>query len=270
MIVMLQQQTDGVHITEKTRIGERYPSVPSARPSVRPSASQHGCQQRIEQHLKLVRRMARRIAESTRRIDLLDDLLQAGFFGLVDAAGRFDEQTGQSFLAFARPRIQGAIIDELRSQDWRPRRISQSAAKISRQISVLEQRLGRTATEKDVAEALGISLKEYRYQLDSIECGQLESLVDDSVITEDDCCLEQEEIQQQFASAIEQLPINERQLLGFYYQHGLNQCEIAVVFHLTEARISQLHRQALLRLKAILQKDCPDLDAVNVMDSRSC
>ncbi len=121
-------------------------------------------------------------------------------------------------------------------------------------MSTLEQKLGRPASEKEMAADMNISVEEYRQQLECIECGRLEALVEEPVQSsgnEPEKC----EISKQLGCAIQRLPPNERQLLGFFYQQELNQCEIALVFGVTEARICQIHKQALLRLKSILLQD---------------
>ncbi len=230
-----------------------------------------GWERQVEEHLPLVRRIARRTAESIQRLDLLDDLLQAGFFGLVEAARRYSQPPGKSqspekdFPNFARQRIQGAMIDEVRRQDWRPRRISRFAARVSRQMAILEQRFGRAASEQEVARGLGMTLRDYQKELGEIEIGQLEALIDDpedrtgsSLYENGETWLMHQELAGLLAEGIEQIPVNERQLLDFFYQQGMHQCEIALVFGVTEARISQLHKQVLLRLRAFLQKKARD------------
>ncbi|WP_281647183.1 sigma-70 family RNA polymerase sigma factor [Parendozoicomonas sp. Alg238-R29] len=223
------------------------------RPDIQPN-----WQTLVEDHLGLVRRQARRIAEQIQRLDTMDDLLQAGFFGLVEAARRYDGGYGAGngeFERFARLRIRGAMVDEIRRMDWRPRRISRSASYISNRMAVLEQKLGRAATEREMADSLGCSVSDYQKELENIECGQLESLIDeplDSKTNNEQKILRQEQAAL-LSQGIDRLPVNEKQLLDFFYRQGMNQCEIAVVFQVTEARISQLHKQALLRLRAFMQ-----------------
>ncbi len=217
----------------------------------------------VESHLPLVRRLVRRLAERAQRLDMLDDLLQVGFFGLVEAAQRFRPEaqrvftSGESdaqecFRAFARPRVEGAVVDELRRMDWRPRRVSRSAIAVAEAMSALEQRLGRAATERELARAMGMALHDYQRMVLDIECGQLDTLLEDPVssLREGpdfvDWCDKKEYLKRALAA----LPVTERQLLHFYYHQGFNQCEIAAVFRLTEARVCQLHKQALLRLRA--------------------
>ncbi|MCL6269564.1 FliA/WhiG family RNA polymerase sigma factor [Sansalvadorimonas sp. 2012CJ34-2] len=232
-------------------VGTKYPASPVAK--------HEDWKQRVDENLSLVRRLARRTAEGIQRLDLIDDLLQAGFFGLVEASRRYNRETGKPFQAFAQPRIQGAMIDEIRKLDWRPRRVSRSAARISRHMSRVEQQLGRQPTELEVAQSLGLSLQAYQQELEGIACGQLEAFIEEpseEFVDDSFCSVEQRfyrgELKERLASAVDRLPAGERQLLGFYYQQGLNQCEIAEVFHVTEARVSQIHKQALLRLKAYL------------------
>ena len=256
MITTVAQPVSAHSSRKKT--GKKYPASLGL--------GQDEWEQRIDEHLLLVRRLARRVAERIQRLDLMDDLLQAGFYGLVEASRRFDSRAGKPFQAYARLRIQGAIVDEIRRQDWRPRRISRSAGRIARQMAILEQKLGRAASEQEVAAGLGLSVREYQQELEQIECGHLEGLVDEPEDVNDwrevhggEWKAMHQELGGLLAEAVEQLPVQERQLLGFFYKQGMNQCEIALIFNLTEARISQLHKQALLRLRAWLQRKHQDV-----------
>ena len=223
----------------------------------------------VDKHLGLVRRQARRIAEQIQRLDLMDDLLQAGFYGLVEAARRYNPPAGvveNAFVNFAQPRIHGAIVDEIRRLDWRPRRVSRSASRIARTMAALEQKLGRAATEAEIANGLGYTLSEYQQELEAIACGQLESLIDEPAGSFADSERERLQYEQKklLQQGIESLSANEQQLLGFYYHNGMNQCEIAQVFNVTEARISQLHKQALLKLKAFLDVHSAGHDEIDL------
>lgn len=226
-------------------------------------------QELVDKHLWLVRRQARRTAEQIQRMDLMDDLLQAGFYGLVEAARRYKPSAGgaeNAFIKFAQHRIHGAMVDEIRRLDWRPRRVSRSASRIARAMATLEQQLGRTATEQEIAKSLDCTLLEYQQELESIACGQLESLIDEPAGP----CADSEwerlhhEQKQLLRQGIDSLSTNEKQLLGFYYQNGMNQCEIALVFNVTEARISQLHKQALLKLRAFLDVHSAGHDEIDL------
>ena len=209
----------------------------------------------IEEHLSLARRIAWRFGERTGLRDSFDDLLQAAFVGLVEAATHYDPQRQCEFSAYAHRRIEGAIVDQLRSMDWRPRRVSRNAREISRVICLLQQKQGRTPREAEVAAALGMGLMQYRCCLNDIESGSLLSL--DAVLPDVACdsdpghLADLIERRQRLCELLRYLTERERQVLYLFYVNDLNQAEIAAALSVSPARVCQLHKQALIRLRAL-------------------
>lgn len=221
----------------------------------------------VRRFAPLVKRMAHHLAARLPASVQIDDLLQAGLIGLMDAAGRFEESQGVQFETFAAQRIRGAMLDELRSSDWLPRGVRKTQRAIESAMSKLEQRLGRSAQESEIAEEMGVSLREYQEMLDDSRGGQL-IYYDDSDDDRDDEFLERHcpddghqppealhdaRFRQALVAAIENLPEREKQLMGMYYEQELNFREIAVVLGVTESRVCQLHSQAVSRLRGKLK-----------------
>lgn len=219
-----------------------------------------------EQHVSLVRREALRLRVRLPACVDLDDLIQAGGLGLLSAAEIYDPHQGVPFKIFATQRIRFAMLDELRSRDWVPRSVRRNSREIANILTQLEQELGRNATETEVAQRLGISLDEYHQMLQESNDSQLFSYEEshdelgDSVemLTENH---EQqnplyhaitEETRQQIMEALETMPEREKSVLTLYYQEELNLREIGKVLEVGESRVSQLHSQAIKRLRSKL------------------
>ena len=193
----------------------------------------------------------------------LDDLIQAGTIGLLDALKRFDANQGASFATFASQRIRGAMLDELRSRDWVPRRVRRNARALDETLRLLEQRLGRAPEEREIAAALGIDLAEYRQLLLDANGSQMVAL-DEMGEDEIDAVSATSQALSPFAElaegrdrerlikAIEALPEREKLLLALYYQEDLNLKEIGAVLGVSESRVCQLHSQAVARLRSWL------------------
>jgi RNA polymerase sigma factor for flagellar operon FliA len=198
------------------------------------------------------------------------DLVQSGVFGLVDAIERFEPERGLKFETYAMQRIRGAILDDLRSQDWVPRSVRSRAREVERALERLEGRLQRTATDSEVAEELGISMSELRdtyAQLQSTSVVALDELVamgrggaslaetlpDDSV-PDPGAVLDGVENRRLLAQAISQLVERDRVVVSLYYFENLTLAEIGGVLGVTESRVCQLHARAMLRLRTKLQE----------------
>src|SRR5690554_3469894 len=215
----------------------------------------------IEQYLPIVRRQALSLQVKLPASIELDDLIQAGVVGLLDAFGRFDANAGASFATFASQRIRGAMIDELRSRDWLPRSVRRSGRELESTLRRLEQELGRPPEEREVAAALDMSLAEYQQLLLDTNNGLVLSY--DDVLTDNpnletsddetpapEAQVSNDQLKQLLMAAIDALPEREKLVMTLYYQEELNLKEIGAVLDVTESRVSQLHSQAIKRIRA--------------------
>jgi RNA polymerase sigma factor for flagellar operon FliA len=216
----------------------------------------------LTQYMPLVRRQALTLQVRLPASIELDDLIQAGMVGLLEALGRFDATQGATFATFASQRIRGAMVDELRTRDWLPRSVRRSARAVDSAVRHLEQQLGRAPEENEIARHLEMPLVEYQQLLNDTNSGQLlpfEELVaegSEPVSNElGDSPFEQlldGQQRQTLIDAIEALPEREKLLMALYYQEELNLKEVGAVLGVTESRVSQLHSQAVSRLRARL------------------
>jgi len=222
----------------------------------------------LRRHLPLVRRVVQRLAvRKPPHIDL-DDLVSWGIVGLLDAIGKYDPRKEASFATYAQFRIRGAILDHLRSLDWVPRSVRQKASLIEKTAHALEGTLGRPPTEDEIANELGVSLDAYQELLTRVGEMSLFSLEDlgfgsgeerfnvESSYGDGDedplgAILGQERVHL-VAEAIARLPEREKIVVTLYYHEELTMKEVGAILGLTESRVSQLHSQAMLRLKGPL------------------
>ncbi len=216
----------------------------------------------------LVRRVATQmIAKLPANVEL-DDLVQAGMIGLFDALSRYESDQGAQFETFAMQRVRGAMLDELRAADWLPRSVRRNQRAIESAIRTLEQALQRAPTEREIAEALGVALDEYRHMLGQARGSQIVYLGELSDENGNEDFLERFAVPQDsepmhilrdprfrdaLVGAIEELPEREKLVMGMYYEQELNLKEIGVVLGVTESRVSQLHSQAVARLRVKLR-----------------
>ena len=218
--------------------------------------------EQIIQHVPLVKRIAHHLLARLPDSVLLDDLMQAGMLGLLEALKNYDYSQGASFDTYAGIRIRGAMLDEVRRSDWTPRSVHKKARMVAGAIREIENRNGRDAQPTEIAENLGISLEEYDYILqDSISCRtfSVEALAEDGDAFElgmdaDDLVgdLAKSGFQKALANAISELPERERLVISLYYEEELNLREIGEVLNISESRVSQINSQAMLRLRARL------------------
>jgi RNA polymerase sigma factor for flagellar operon FliA len=217
----------------------------------------------VRRYLPLVRRVARRFLGRAAAHGDLDDVIAWGALGLLDALDRYDPAREALFATYARFRIRGAILDQLRSLDWVPRSVREKASAVDRIVRLLESRLGRPASEEEVARGLGLSLAAYRGLLGQIAPMSLVSL-DDPGIGSGDLSLDRAQpdplrdlLRRErlllIADAIRSLPDRDQLLLSLYYRDELTMKEVGGVLGLTESRVSQLHTSALLRLRVTLE-----------------
>jgi RNA polymerase sigma factor for flagellar operon FliA len=223
----------------------------------------------LTEHAPLVKRLAYQLKAKLPPSVEVDDLVQAGMIGLLDAINRYEDSHGAQFETYAIQRIRGAMLDELRNSDWLPRGVRQNMRKIEDAINALQQKLGRPPNESEVAKQLKLGLTEYQELLSDSGGHQLVYYEDfhDADTKEhflDHYCADlsgdplQDLLHGDFRDAviqaIDNLPEREKLLMGLYYEQELNLKEIGAVMGVSESRVSQLHSQAVARLRAFLRE----------------
>ena len=222
----------------------------------------------LTEHMPLVKRLAHHMKAKLPASVEVDDLIQAGMIGLLDAITRYEETHGAQFETYAVLRIRGAMLDELRSSDWLPRSMRQNMRKIEAAMSALQQKLGHAPSESEVAKSLKLSLADYQDMLSDGGGHQLvyyedfhdsegnDSFLDRYAVDDADPLrsLMDGDFRQAVIDAIEALPPREKILMGLYYEEELNLKEIGAVMGVSESRVSQLHTQAVARLRATLRE----------------
>lgn len=219
------------------------------------------------EYAPLVRKLALQLIARLPASVQLDDLMQAGMIGLLDAMRRYQENPEAQFETYATARIRGAMLDELRAQDWLPRSVRSKSRKIETAIQKQEQALMRPPCESEVAGELGVSLSEYRDMLNDAHGVQILHYEDFSRDGEDawhDVSASEEaspldtllagDLRQVLIDAIGALPEREKLLMSLCYEQGLNLKEIGAVLNVTEARVCQLRSQAIARIRAHLRE----------------
>lgn len=228
-------------------------------------------EQLVLQYAPLVKRIAHHLMAKLPPSVQVDDLIQNGMLGLLDAIGRYEDGLGAQFETYAIQRVRGAMLDGLRSNDWLPRGLRREMRRVEAAISALQQQHGRTPTEGELAAALGMSLDEYQKLLLEARGHQLvylEDLCEDEGDSEE--FLERHLVSDQLdplatlldqgtretlVRAIEGLPEREKLMMALYYDEELNLREIGEVLGVTESRVCQLHTQAIARLRAQILGD---------------
>ena len=196
----------------------------------------------------------------------VDDLIQVGLIGLSDALSRYEAGQGAQFETFATQRIRGAMLDELRENDWMSRGSRKSQKDIEQALHRLEHRLGRTPLESEIATEMGMSLSDYQSLLGKVRGTQLVYLEDMGRGQDDDDSfldrhmadsdadplnlLDDQRLRQALVAAIKLLPEREQLIMSMYYEQDMNLKEIALVMNVTESRVCQLHSQSIARLRA--------------------
>lgn len=218
--------------------------------------------QLAEYYLPLVRIVGGRLAISLPPHLDRDDLLSSGFFGLLDAIDRFDISRNIKFETYAGVRIRGAMIDYLRAKDWIPVTMRQKIRKYEQTVYRLENELGRSATDKEIAAALEISVDELQVLIGQCNAATVipleEYLQNDNAEAVDNNpadAMEFLELKDMLAKAIDKLADKERTVISLYYYEELTLKEISLILHLSEARISQLHTKAVLKMRNYLARN---------------
>ena len=219
----------------------------------------------IEEHIDLVRYIVGRVTVTLPESVDREDLVSAGIIGLIKAVDRFDPARGVKFETYASTVIRGEVMESLRARDWAPRSLRRQGREIARTIGELEAQLGYPPGDEEIAEALQMDVEEYHEVLGKISGTLVLSLDEimenqphlrpDSMKSDRDVsyrnpadALEQAEVQQMIAQAIEQLPERKKHIIALYYQEDLTLREIGEVLGVTESRICQIHAQAISRL----------------------
>ena len=226
----------------------------------------------LEDYLPLVKYIAGRLAIGLPRSVEMDDLINAGVVGLIEAYHNFDEGKGVKFETYASLRVRGAILDELRGMDWVPRSTRARSREIERAISRLENEFGRSPTEAELAKGLGVEMADYYTMMDDVSSTALLSLDEMSYGEDDDkpvplvdtlrspekssalSSIEADEMRDLLADSLGQLTEQERLVVALYYYEELTLKEIGQVLELSESRVSQLHTKAVLSLRVKLRK----------------
>lgn len=230
----------------------------------------------IIEYAPLIKFIAQKIAVRLPSNIEFDDLVSSGVIGLMDAIDKYDPSRDNKFKTYAEFRIRGAILDELRAQDWVPRSIREKAKHLERTHVRLEQGLGRAPTEEELTKELKLTKDEYYDLLNQVksvsilsldEAGSFNSSDRKSILSLLESCkipsplsqLSFKGIKEQVTRAIESLPEKQRLVLSLYYYEDLNLKEIGEVLSVTESRVSQLHTQAILwlrrKLKSFFEED---------------
>lgn len=220
----------------------------------------------VAAHLDLVRRIAHHLAARLPASVQIEDLVQSGMIGLIEASRQFQAGQGATFATYAGIRIRGAMIDELRRADWTPRSVHRNSRRIAAAIHQVESREGRAAQDREIAAALEVTLDDYHAMLQDTASAQILGLEDlfgedmetDRLLPGESAApgelFERERLRDALAQALAGLPEKERLVLALYYDEELNLREIGAVIELTESRVSQIRSQALHRLRVRLSE----------------
>jgi len=229
-------------------------------------------QRLLEQYLPLVRNVAGRMAMGFPKSVEVSDLINTGVIGLIEAMSNFDPERGVKFETYAVPRIRGAILDELRSLDWVPRSTRAKSREIDRATARLENELGRTPSQRELAKTLKISTDDLFSAVDDVSSATVLSL-DELIYKEEDNRqvprvetlqdlssesvlgeLEKQELKAYLVQAISNLSEQERLVVALYYYEELTLKEIGEVMQISESRVSQIHTKAVLKLRGMIKE----------------
>ncbi len=220
----------------------------------------------VNQHAPLVKRIAYHLMSRLPPCVQADDLIQAGMMGLLEASRNYDATQGASFETYAGIRIRGAMLDEIRKNDWAPRSVHRKARRVAEAVRKIENIKGRDARDSEVAQELDISLDEYHQMLQDAS-GYLVLSFEDMGMDDEAVAaqfadratgvlegLQKEDFKKNLREAVAGLPERERLVMALYYDEELNLREIGAVLGVSESRVSQIHSQALIRLQARLSQ----------------
>lgn len=220
----------------------------------------------VEVHASLVKRIAYHLISRLPACVQVEDLIQSGMIGLLEAAKNYDASQGASFETYAGIRIRGSMLDEIRKGDWTPRSLHRKVREITQAMREIEAENGRDARDSEVAERLNISLDEYHMVLQDASSHQIVSFEDvpsrDAAVVDGFSAkitgplesLQEENIKEVLAKVIASLPEREKLVMSLYYDEELNLRETGEVLNVSESRVCQIHSQALIRLKSKIQR----------------
>ncbi|RFA28530.1 RNA polymerase sigma factor FliA [Alkalilimnicola ehrlichii] len=224
---------------------------------------QQGENDLVVRHASLVKRLAHHMIMRLPPAVQLDDLIQAGMIGLLEAARQYDASQGASFQTYASIRIRGAMLDEMRRLDWTPRSVHRKAREVAEAVRALEHETGRDPSDHEVAERLDISLDEYHHILQDVSTSKIFSIdQEDPELGEAHepagtgptplGLLEEDGFRGALVEAIAELPERERLVMALYYDEELNLREIGEVLGVSESRVSQIHGRIMIKLRGMM------------------
>ncbi|MDD5435911.1 MAG: FliA/WhiG family RNA polymerase sigma factor [Nitrospira sp.] len=225
----------------------------------------------IQEYGSKIKYMAYRLSYRLQPDIDIDDLMSAGIIGLMDAMDKYDPEKETLFKTYAEFRIRGAMLDEIRAMDWIPRSVKEKSGLLYKTIIELEKRLGRPPAEDEIAAHLNMSIPEYQDFLTQAHASSMISIEDLGVNLDNDrdvfeyigeaegrdplTLLLKKDTKKSLVTAIEKLPEKERKVISLYYYNEMTMKEIGAILDVTESRVSQLHTQAMFRLKGKLQEN---------------
>lgn len=216
----------------------------------------------VEQHASLVKRIGCHLINRLPASVQLEDLIQAGMIGLLEASRNYDETQGASFETYAGIRIRGSMLDEIRKNDWAPRSVHRKAREVAAAVRDIENEYGRDARDTEIANTLDMTIEDYYKILQDNSYHKILSFEDmgtgedsmlDNVSNSDPSILDglqRDDVRRIVSGAIAGLPERERLVMALYYDEELNLREIGAVMGVSESRVSQIHSQAVIRLQA--------------------
>ncbi|MCC6544137.1 MAG: FliA/WhiG family RNA polymerase sigma factor [Nitrospirae bacterium] len=225
----------------------------------------------IQEYAQKIKYMAYRLSYRLQPDIDIDDLISAGIIGLMDAMDKYDPAKETLFKTYAEFRIRGAMLDEIRAMDWVPRSVKEKSGLLYKTVSSLEKELGRPPSEEEIAAALKMNINEYQDFLTQARSSSMISIEDLGMNRDDNdrdmletigdpekrdplSLLMTKDRQKTLTTAIDKLPDKERKVVSLYYYNELTMKEIGRILEVTESRVSQLHTQAMIRLKGKLRE----------------